>query len=122
MMSLDEHLALYHPTAEEMAAIALLMMLQAGWNKESVMDIDKDNFEHGLTATIEENQKIIFSEKFRSQGRDVPYENPKKVIALSDSENPYSLYNLIALAKDFSAPLASYAELLTKRLIQCSRT
>jgi hypothetical protein len=110
MMSLDEHLALYHPTAEEMAAIALLMMLQAGWNKESVMDIDKDNFEHGLTATIEENQKIIFSEKFRSQGRDVPYENPKKVIALSDSENPYSLYNLIALAKDFSAPLASYAE------------
>lgn len=110
MMSLDEHLALYYPTAEEMAAIALLMMLQAGWNKESVMDIDKDNFEHGLTATIEESQKIIFSEKFRSQGRDVPYENPKKVIARSDSENPYSLYNLILLAKDFSAPLAPYAE------------
>lgn len=110
MMTMDEHLQLYYPTSEEMAAISLLMMLQAGWNKESVMGIDKNNFEHSLNASIEENLKIVYSEKIRSQGVDTPYESPKKVIARTDSDNPYSLYNLILLAKELSAPLAPYAE------------
>lgn len=110
MPSVDEHLELYYPTGVDMAAIALLMMLQAGWNKETVMDIDKENFEHGLTASIEDNLKLVFSEKNRGQGISVPYSDPKQILATSDSDNEYSLYNLILLAKELSAPLAMFTE------------
>ena len=41
------------------------------------MGVDKDNFEHPLTSTVEEAIKIISSEKFRSQGLTVPYALPK---------------------------------------------
>lgn len=108
MMSLDEHFGLYYPTAIDMAGLATLMMLQAGWNKETIMEVDKDNFEHPLTSIIEESIKIICSEKFRSQGSNVPYADPKQILAASDADNPYSLYNLILLAKEFTAPLASF--------------
>ena len=108
MPSLDEHLALYYPTGINMAGLAILMMLQAGWNKETVMNVDKDNFEHPLTSTIEESIKIIYSEKFRSQGSTIPYAEPKQILAASDADNSYSLYNLILLAKEFTAPLAPF--------------
>lgn len=108
MMSMDEHLALYYPTGIDMVGLAALMMLQAGWNKETVMGVDKDNFEHPLTATVEEAIKIISSEKFRSQGLTVPYALPKQVLAASDACNPYSFYNLILLAKEFTATLSPY--------------
>lgn len=108
MLSLDGHMALYYPTAIDMVGLASLMMLQSGWNKESVMDVDKDNFEHPLTSTVEESIKIITSEKIRGQGSSVPYLKPKQILAASDSDNPFSSYNLILLAKDFTAPLAPY--------------
>ncbi|ORL48576.1 hypothetical protein [Pseudomonas putida] len=108
MLSLDEHLALYYPTITNMAGLATLMMLQAGWNKETIMDVDKDNFEHPLTSTIEESIKIVHAEKFRGQGLMVPYDQPKQILAASDADNPYSLYNLILLAKEFTAPLAPF--------------
>lgn len=108
MLSMDEHLALYYPTISNMAGLATLMMLQAGWNKETVMDVDKDNFEHPLTSTVEESIKIIRAEKFRGQGLMVPYDEPKQILAASDANNPYSFYNLILLAKEFSAPLAPF--------------
>lgn len=108
MMSMDEHLALYYPTGIDMVGLAALMMLQAGWNKETVMGVDKDNFEHPLTSTVEEAIKIISSEKFRSQGLTVPYALPKQVLAASDACNTYSFYNLILLAKEFTATLSPY--------------
>lgn len=108
MMSMDEHLALYYPTGIDMVGLAALMMLQAGWNKEAVMGVDKDNFQHPLTSTVEEAIKIISSEKFRSQGLTVPYGQPKQVLAASDAGNPYSLYNLILLAKEYTVPLSPY--------------
>ena len=108
MLSLDEHFGLYYPTSTDMVGLAILMMLQAGWNKETVMDIDKDNFEHPLTSTIEESIKIIRSEKFRSQGTTVPYAEAKQILAASDAGNSYSLYNLILLAKEFTAPLSPF--------------
>ncbi|MBA1201324.1 hypothetical protein G7009_06015 [Pseudomonas capeferrum] len=108
MLSVDEHMALYYPTSADIAGLVLFMMLQAGWNKETVTDIDQNNYLHGLTSSIEENIKLIFSEKNRGQGGDLPYLSPKQILSTSDSENPYSLYNLILLSKDVSAPLAAY--------------
>ncbi|MBD8122884.1 hypothetical protein IFT62_16850 [Pseudomonas lutea] len=108
MMSMDEHLALYYPTGIDMVGLAALMTLQAGWNKEAIMGVDKDNFEHPLTSTVEETIKIITSEKFRGQGSTVPYSYPKQVLAASDAGNPYSFYNLILLAKEFTAALSPY--------------
>jgi hypothetical protein len=108
--SIEHHLFLYYPTLMEMSALTAFMMLQSGWNKESVTDIDPENYEHPLTATIENRLKIITSEKYRSQTGKAPYDNPKTVITRADSNNPYSLYNLILLAKDISAPLAKHTE------------
>ncbi|WP_140388176.1 hypothetical protein [Pseudomonas putida] len=108
MLSVDEHMALYYPSSADIAGLVLFMMLQAGWNKETVTDIDQNNYLHGLTSAIEENIKLIFSEKNRGQGGDLPYFSPKQILSTSDSENPYSLYNLILLSKDVSAPLAAY--------------
>ena len=109
LLSVDEHMALYYPNSADIAGLVLFMMLQAGWNKETVTDIDQNNYLHGLTSAIEENIKLIFSEKNRGQGGDLPYFSPKQILSASDSENPYSLYNLILLSKDLSAPLAPYA-------------
>lgn len=105
-LSLDEHLALYYPTATDAAGIALLLMVQAGWNKETVMDLDKDNYVHGLTNIIESDLKIIWSEKYRSQGLEKPYAAPKRMLAQTNSSDPYSSYNLIQLAKELTAPIA----------------
>lgn len=110
MLSMDEHMELYYPNATDIAGLVLFMMLQAGWNKETVANIDKDNFLHGLTSAIEENIKLVFSEKNRGQGADVPYFSPKQILSTSDSENPYSIYNLILLSKEISAPLATHVE------------
>ncbi|MBD8755654.1 hypothetical protein [Pseudomonas coleopterorum] len=115
-MSMDELMMMYYPSAMDAAALGLSMMLQAGWNKESVMDLDKNNFEHGLTATIEEQIKIVYAEKSRSQGTDVPYDSPKLVLARTDNRDPYSLYSLILLAKEVSAPIAKYADHLVDEI------
>lgn len=114
--SMDELMMMYYPSAVDAAALGLSMMLQAGWNKESVMDLDKDNFEHGLTATIEEQIKIVYAEKNRSQGTNVPYDSPKVVLARTDNRDAYSLYNLILLAKEVSAPIAKYADHLVDEI------
>lgn len=110
MLSMDEHMELYYPNSKDIAGLVLFMMLQAGWNKETVVDIDKNNFLHGLTSAIEENIKLIFAEKNRGQGANVPYFAPKQMLSTSDSDNPYSTYNLILLSKEISAPLAAYVE------------
>jgi hypothetical protein len=115
-MGMDELMAMYYPNNTDSAAIGLMMMLQAGWNKELVMGIDQFNFEHGLTATIEERVKIVYSEKFRSQGTNVPYDAPKRILARTDNLDPYSLYNLILLAKEMTAPIAKYAEHIVDEL------
>lgn len=105
-LSIDEHLSLYYPTAVDAAGIALLMMLQAGWNKETVMDIDKDNHVHGLTGIVENGIKIVWSEKYRSQSLLKPYDAPKRMFAQTNSSDPYSLYSLIQLSKELTAPIA----------------
>ncbi|MEF9673893.1 hypothetical protein QNM99_24075 [Pseudomonas sp. PCH446] len=104
----DDVLAMYYPTPLDMTAIVTFIMLQSGWNREVVLAIDPDNFEHVLTGAINESMRVIFSEKNKSQGLNKPYEDPKQITANSDKDNPYSIYNLIVLAKNLSEPLAGY--------------
>jgi hypothetical protein len=106
---LDKLLDLYFPLAIDQAAIALFLLLQTGWNKESVINIDSNNFEHALAGTINEDLAIIFSEKYRAQGLDKPYDAPTQVTASSDKTDRYSIYNLILLAKDLSLPITGFA-------------
>lgn len=106
--SLDALLNMYYPTSMDQSAIVVFLLIQSGWNKESVLKIDESNFEHALTGSIDESLAVIFSEKCRSQGLQKPYEAPKQITASSSRDDKYSIYNLILLAKELSAPLTSY--------------
>ena len=65
------------------AAIYLMLAIQTGWNKETILSIDPNNYEHVLSGTLSENQSIIFSEKHRSQDSNLPYSSSKEFIAPS---------------------------------------
>lgn len=109
--SLSQVLYRYYPSQVDVGAIFLMMMLQSGWNKETVLAINPEDFEHALTGVIESNIKIIFSEKVRGStraGSDSPQKapkTPKRIYSPSNVEDPYSLYNLILLTKDLIKPL-----------------
>lgn len=101
----DELLNLYYPNQLDMASLMLMMMLQVGWNKETVLDLDPNNFEHVLSGTIDEKQRLITAEKNKGQGSNLPYFNPKTMIAVSNTNDKYSLFNLVRLANELSLPL-----------------
>ncbi|MDV3055458.1 hypothetical protein [Pseudomonas paracarnis] len=104
----DEVLGFYYPTVVDMTAILLFMMFQSGWNKETALSLDKDNFEHLLTGTIDEAVKVVFAEKVRSQGNDKTYFDAKRIEIPTSGDDPYSFYNLILLARHMAAPLTRY--------------
>lgn len=104
----DDVLGAYYPTMVDMSCIILFAMLQSNWNKESVLCVDGDNMEHPLTGAASESQVIVQSEKNRSQGLDKPYYAPKDVIASSNRNDKYSVYNLLKLAEKLSQPLVGY--------------
>ncbi|MCW2293108.1 hypothetical protein M2262_003158 [Pseudomonas sp. BIGb0408] len=105
ILFLDEVLALYYPTIVDMLAIVIFMMFQSGWNKETALAIDQNNFEHPLTSTIESAIRVVFSEKSRSQGNDKTYHDAKRINLPTRDDDPYSFYNLIRLAIKMSEPL-----------------
>lgn len=107
LISFDELLNLYYPNQEDMAAIMLIIQFQAGWNKETVIALDKDEFEHGLSGTIDDTQRLITSEKKRGQNTHLPFVKPKPMLAVSDTKDKYSIYNLIKLSDALSLPLSS---------------
>ncbi|QVW21832.1 hypothetical protein KJF94_18265 [Pseudomonas hormoni] len=105
----DDFLGLYFPTMVDMSCIITFIMLQTNWNKETVLTVDENNFEHPLTGAISESQVIIQSEKNRSQGAGKPYYAPKAIVAVSSKADRYSSYNLIQLADKLAEPLKGYA-------------
>jgi len=106
LITLEELLQLYYPSALDQSAIVLFIMLQTGWNKEVVMAIDPDRFEHPLAGTINSSQTLIVSEKNKSQAFKKPFFKPKAFLAPSVISDKYSTYNLIKLAKELSNPLS----------------
>ncbi|WP_111860222.1 hypothetical protein [Acinetobacter sp. CFCC 10889] len=105
----DDFLGMYFPSMIDSAAIYLMLALQTGWNKETILAINPNNYEHVLSGTLNENQSIIFSEKHRSQDSTLPYINAKEFIAPSNKEDKYSIYNIIQLAKNITLPLEKYS-------------
>lgn len=108
VLGMDEMLNLYYPSIMDMSAIVMFMMFQSGWNKETALAIDQNDFEHILTGTIEEAIKVVWSEKNRAQGIHKPFESPKRISLPTRKGDPLSFYTLIEMAKDLSAPLADY--------------
>lgn len=99
----------YFPTGEEQAALALFIMLQTGWNKETVFAIDPDDFEHLLSGSLDDNHVLLMSEKEKSQSTNLPYFTPKTFLAPSDKSDKYSSYNLINLAIKLSSLLKPFS-------------
>lgn len=105
---LDDLLGLYFPTELDMTALVLFIMLQSNWNKEVVLAVDRHNFEHALTATIEDSLRVVFSEKQRSQSNNTEYLKPQRQNAPTSTKDPYSIYNMIRLANQLAKPLMKY--------------
>ncbi|GAB6405587.1 hypothetical protein PMHK_30150 [Pseudomonas sp. MHK4] len=100
---------MYYPSMLDMSCLIQFIMLQTNWNKETVLALDPENYEHALTGAMNEEHVVLQSEKNRSQGVGKPYHAPKEVIAASTRSDKYSAWNLFALANNLSAPLKPYA-------------
>ena len=107
IITLGEVFESFFPTAMDQVAIAIFVELQTGWNKETIMSTDGDNFEHPLTGALNSLQVLLVSEKHKSQSTGKPYKNPKTFMAPSNKLDKYSAFNLINLAKKLSEPLAT---------------
>ncbi|SDI94745.1 hypothetical protein [Pseudomonas abietaniphila] len=95
----------YYPTSEDHAALACFIQRLCGWNKESVLNLDKDRFLHPLSEVANSNVVMIVSEKRKSQSSAKRHESPKTVWATSTKKGPRSGYYLILMAKQLSEPL-----------------
>ena len=106
IQTIDDLLGSYFPTEIDQAIIALSIMYQTGWNKETVLALDRNNYEHPLNKSLFKNNPMIISEKQRGQGNNLPYYKPKQIFAFSDKDDRYSAINGVRLALDLSFPLA----------------
>lgn len=104
-MSFAEMMRLYFPTCHDQSALALFIQRQTGWNKESAILIDKDNYLHPLSEVANSGVVLVISEKNKSQSKGRNADAPKTVKALSGVADDCSPYNLITLAKTLSEPL-----------------
>ena len=103
--SQDELLEMYYPSELDMTVIVLKIMLETGWNKETVLSITPDTATHFLSGVFNTDSKVIQGEKNKSQGKGLPYANPQAIFSLSDKTDRYSAYNLIFLANTLAEPL-----------------
>lgn len=105
IVDLDELLNSYFSTQMDVASIMLMMQLQTGWNKETVIDLDRKDFLQPLSGVIDETQQLLFSQKYRSQNTLLPYAKPKDIFAVSSTRDKYSAYNLVLLSEELATPL-----------------
>ena len=105
VVELDTLLNMYFPTQMDVASIMLMMQLQTGWNKETVIDLDRTDFLQPLSGVIDETQQLLFSTKYRSQNTNLPFHKPKDMFAISSTKDKYSAYNLVILAEELALPL-----------------
>ncbi|EKB1970474.1 hypothetical protein ONG05_002406 [Vibrio parahaemolyticus] len=94
----------YFPNAVDQAAIVIFLMLQTGWNKETVFGLDDENYLDIMTGALNTDIALIFSEKQKGQSKNLPYFNPKTFKSPTSKSDKYSSYSLIELAKKLSKP------------------
>lgn len=93
---------LMYPTSQDQATLVMFIQRQLGWNKESVLALDKDDFVHPISELASDDSVLLVSQKVKSQGQGEFYIKAKAVLATSNRSDPYSGYNLIQLARDLS--------------------
>lgn len=103
--SQDELLEMYYPTELDMTVIVLKIMLETGWNKETVLSITPDAATNFLSGIFNTDSKVIQGEKNKSQGKRLNYPAPQAIFSLSEKTDRYSAYNIILLAKALAEPL-----------------
>lgn len=102
---------LMYPCAQDQATLAIFIQRQLGWNKESVLALDKDKYIHPMSELANNDVVLLVSSKIRSQGQGKAYITPKVALANSSRSDPYSGYNLIKLACDLSEVCRTYLKL-----------
>lgn len=113
-ISYTELFNLIYPTSQDQATLALFIQRQAGWNKETVLALDKDKYTHVMSEVAHSNVVLLNSHKIKSQGQGLAYVRPKFMARTSSRSDPYSAYNLIRLANQLSESCRPYLKLDTK--------
>ncbi|WP_143070351.1 hypothetical protein [Pseudomonas sp. NFR16] len=110
-ISYTELFRLIYPTSQDQATLALFIQRQAGWNKETVLALDKDNFIHMMSEVAHNDIVLVNSHKLRSQSQGDSFIKPKFIASTSNRSDPYSVYNIICLANDLSESCRGYLRL-----------
>ena len=120
-ISYTELFQLMYPTSQDQATLALFIQRQAGWNKETVLVLDKDDFIHMMSEVAHNDIVLVHSHKLKSQGQGLSYVKPKFIASTSSRSDPYSVYNLICLANELSSSCRCYLKLDTSLLADDKR-
>lgn len=101
----EEILFQLHPSRQELLPIFLLIMIQSGWNKETVLSINLEDFTHALNDLANSDNILIKSSKARGQQKGKPYFETKVIYAISSKKDKYSAFNLLTLLKKITCEL-----------------
>ncbi|VVP13996.1 hypothetical protein PS900_03494 [Pseudomonas fluorescens] len=101
-IELVELFKLMFPTSQDQASLAMFIQRQLGWNKETVLALDVNDYLHPISELANDDTVLLLSQKVKSQGQGEPYEKPKATLATSSRSDFYSGYNLIRLAGTLS--------------------
>jgi hypothetical protein len=104
-ISYTELMEKYYPTSQDHASLACFIQRKCGWNKESVLNMDKDTFLHPLSEVANSDIVMLVSEKRKSQSKSKKHESPGFIWAYSTKSGKNSAYYLVRLAKELSKPL-----------------
>ena len=89
-----DFLASLYPTGEEIIVILIFIMLQTGWNLETALLIDINDYEHAISKGVDSDIAVLSSVKRRGGNKNLPYKSEKIILAPSDTKDKYSAYNL----------------------------
>ena len=95
----DDLLFQLYPSKNELIAILLLVMIQTGWNKETVLSVDLGDYTHVLNGLTNSDNVLIKSSKIRGQQTGKPYLESKPIYAISSINDKYSAFTLLSLLK-----------------------
>ena len=80
-------------------------MLQTGWNLETALALDLNDYEHAISKSVDSDVAMLVSSKRRGGNIKKPYVTEKTIIAPSDISDQYSAYNLYKLLFRVTLPL-----------------
>ncbi len=112
-----DFLAELYPTPDEVTILLIFIMLQTGWNLETALRLDINDYEHSISRGVDSEIAVLKSIKRRGGNNQLPYLTEKEILAPSDIKDKYSTYNLYQLLFRITKPFRhgeAYLELVNE--------